>query len=164
MEMQEKIKGLERKIKELEMREKRRQQEEIIREDKGRKKMEDRVKDIQRKMELKKREERRKNILIRGLEVKEEKRREAVEEMLERIEMKAEIEQVKRLGGDKDKGRELVWVRLGNEAQKRKVMEKKSKLRGRKERILEDWTWKERKMRWRLEEIAREEMRKGRKI
>lgn len=53
-------------------------------------------------------------------------------------------------------------VRLGNEAQKRKVMEKKSKLKGRKERILEDWTWKERKMR--LEEIAREEMRKGRKV
>lgn len=69
------------------------------------------------------------------------------------------------MGGDKDKGREVVWVRLGNEVQKRKVMETKKKLRGKKERILEerileDWTWKERKMRWKLEEIAREEMKK----
>lgn len=43
-------------------------------------------------------------------------------------------------------------------------MERKYKLRGKKERILEDWTWKERKMRWRLEEIAREEMSVGRKV
>lgn len=29
-------------------------------------------------------------------------------------------------------------------------------MKGRKERIMEDWkTWKERKMRWRLEEAAR---------
>ncbi|EZA62843.1 hypothetical protein X777_01158 [Ooceraea biroi] len=29
---------------------------------------------------------------------------------------------------------------------------------------MEDWTWRERKMRWRLQEIAREEERKGRKV
>lgn len=44
-------------------------------------------------------------------------------------------------------------------------MEMKKKLRGRKERILEDWTWKERKMRLeKLEEIARKEMRKRKKV
>lgn len=37
-------------------------------------------------MELKEREERRKNILIRGLEMKEGKRKEAVEEVLEKME------------------------------------------------------------------------------
>lgn len=98
--------------------------------------MEDRVKDIERKMELRAREERKKNILIRVLEVKEGKRREAVEELLEGIVVKVEIEEVRRLGGDKDKGRELVWVRLGNEAHKRRIMERKFKLRGRKEKIL----------------------------
>lgn len=40
-------------------------------------------------------------------------------------------------------------------------MEKKSKLKGRKEKIMEDWTWKESKMRWKLEEIARVEEGKG---
>lgn len=39
-------------------------------------------------------------------------------------------------------------------------MERKAKLRGRNERVMEDWTWKER----RLEEIARIEEGKGRKI
>lgn len=104
---QENINDLERKVKKVEMGEKWGQQEEVVREGKGRKKMEDRVKDIGRKMELKKREERKRNILIRRIEVKEGKRREAVEEMLERIEVKVEIKEVKKLRGDKDKGREL---------------------------------------------------------
>lgn len=43
-------------------------------------------------------------------------------------------------------------------------MRKKSNLKGRRERIVEDWTWKERRMRWKLEEIARREMRKGRRV
>lgn len=84
--------------------------------------MEEKVKDIERKMELKEREERKKNILIRWLEMKERKRKKAVEKVLERMEVKVEIEEVKRMGGDKEKGRELVWVRLGDEAQKKKVM------------------------------------------
>lgn len=53
---------------------------------------------------------------------------------------------------------------MESKEQKRKVMESKKKLRGRKERILEDLTWKERKMRWRLEQIAREEERMGNKV
>lgn len=57
--------------------------------------------------------------------MKEGKRKEAVEEMLER-KVKVEIEEIKRLGGDKDKGRELVWVRLGNEAQKGKLWRRSS--------------------------------------
>lgn len=101
------------------------------------KRIKERVTDIERKMELKERADRKRNIIIRGLEVKEGKKREAVEETLERIEVRAEIEEVKKLGRDKDKEREVVWVRL-NEMQRRKVLEMKKKLRGRKERILED--------------------------
>lgn len=40
------------------------------------------------------------------------------------------------------------------------VMEKKKKLRGRKERIDADLTWKERKTRWKLRKIARMEEKK----
>lgn len=43
-------------------------------------------------------------------------------------------------------------VRVRNEEQKREIMERKRKLKGRKEKIMEDWTWQERKMRWKLEE------------
>lgn len=43
-------------------------------------------------------------------------------------------------------------------------MEKKRALRGRRERIIEDRTWKERKMRWHLESIAAREEREGRRV
>lgn len=37
---------------------------------------------------------------------------------------------------------------------------RKRRLRGRKERIVENLTWKEKKMRWKLEDIARMEERR----
>jgi len=43
-------------------------------------------------------------------------------------------------------------------------MEKKKNLRGRKERILEDLLWRERRVRWRLGEIAKMEEAKGRRV
>lgn len=57
----------------------------------------------------------------------------------------------------------MVVVRLGSREQKRQVMEKKRKLKGRKERIEDDLTWEERKMKWKVEEIA-EERRKGNRV
>lgn len=54
-------------------------------------------------------------------------------------------------------------MKLENEEQRREVMLRKRNLRGRKERVLEDWTWKERRMRWKLEEIARKEESNGQK-
>lgn len=108
LEMMETIKGLERRIKKLETSEKEGERDEgPIRKDNGRERIKERVTDIERKMELKERA-RKRNIIIRGLEVNEERRTKAVEETLERIEVRAKIEEVKRLGGDKDKGREVV--------------------------------------------------------
>lgn len=43
-------------------------------------------------------------------------------------------------------------------------MKKKALLRGRKERVMDDLTWKERKMKWNLEQIAREEEFLGKKL
>lgn len=103
---------MERRVEKLEIAEKKGEGSEGgIREDKGRERIKERVKDIERKMELKERDDRKRNIIIRGLEVKEGKRREAVEETFERIEVRVQIEEVKSLGGDKDKGREVVWVK-----------------------------------------------------
>lgn len=57
-------------------------------------------------------------------------------------------------------------VKLESEGQRREVCENKKTLRGRKERIVEDLTLLtgERRMRWRLEEIAREEERKENRV
>lgn len=43
-------------------------------------------------------------------------------------------------------------------------MEGKKKLKGRKKRITEDLTWKERKMRWRLEQVVREKEKSGNRV
>ncbi|KMQ88741.1 hypothetical protein RF55_11715 [Lasius niger] len=78
--------------------------------------------------------------------------------------MKVNIENVKRLGGVVGEGGEMIVVRMENEKQKRDIMGKKRNLKGGKKRIMEDWTWNERKMRWKLGEIARMEERKGRRV
>jgi len=73
------------------------------------------------------------------------------------------IKEVWRITAEKERGREAMGIKV-EEEKRGEIWEKKKKLRGRKKRILEDWTWKERRMRWRLEEIAREEERRGRKV
>lgn len=42
-------------------------------------------------------------------------------------------------------------MRLGSEEQRREILAKRGSLRGREKKIVEDWTGKERKMRWKLE-------------
>lgn len=70
--------------------------------------------------------------------IREGDRRKAVEEILGVVGAKVMVEEIKKIGEVKQKGREMLLVRLGNEEQKWEVMEKKKKLRGRRERILED--------------------------
>jgi len=111
---------------------------------------------------MREREERKRNILIKGLVAREGKRKKAIEEILKIIEVKGDIIEVKRIGGEGE--REMVVVRMSSEEQKKEVLRKKWRLKGRKEIIMEDWTWGERKMRWKLEEIAKKEEKEGRKI
>jgi len=115
-------------------------------------------------LEKREREERKKNLIVRGLEVKEEKRIEAVEELMNRIGVELKVREVWKITGEKEKGREMVGIKVEEGEKRREILEKKKKLRGRKKRIMEDWTWKDRKMRWKLEEIARIEEGKGRKV
>lgn len=58
------------------------------------------------------------------------------------IEAKVEVKEIKRVKENDKEGTEMIWVRLENEEQRRKVMENKvmEKLRGRKERIANDLT------------------------
>lgn len=70
------------------------------------------------------------------------------------------VKDISKIGGMRGKGKETWLMKLGNEEQKREIMVRKKMLKGRKERIM-DLTWKERKMKWKLVEIAREEERFG---
>lgn len=58
----------------------------------------------------------------------------------------------------------MLLVKLKGEEHKREIMRKKRELKGRRNKVIEDWTWKERNMRWKLEEIAREEERREMRV
>ncbi|EFN77663.1 hypothetical protein EAI_17355 [Harpegnathos saltator] len=58
----------------------------------------------------------------------------------------------------------MVLVKLGSVEQKRKMMEAKEKLRGRRERIEDDLTEEERKAKWRIEREAEVERREGKNV
>ncbi|XP_024890348.1 golgin subfamily A member 6-like protein 22 [Temnothorax curvispinosus] len=154
--MEERIRRLEEKIEE-------RKEEKKEEERNGRGEVGEKMRELERRLERKEKEERRRNIVIRGLEVKEGGRRENAEKLLEGIGAKVKVTEVKRIGGDAEKGREMVLLKLENEEQKWEVMEKKRSLVGRKERITEDLSWEERRTNWRLREIARGEEREGRR-
>jgi len=124
--------------------------------------LKNRAKIKERKLELKEREERRRNIIIKGVMVREGWRREAVEEVIGALGMRVEIESCWKLGRGTGEGQEMILMKLKDERQRKEILEKRRNLRGRRERIVEDWTWKERRMRWKLEEIAIKEEEKGR--
>lgn len=57
-------------------------------------------------------------MIIRGLEVKQGKRIEAVEGILKDIRARVNVEDVKRIGGEKKVEREMVLVKLSNKEQR----------------------------------------------
>lgn len=98
----------------------------------------DKVGELEKRLDIREKEERTRNVVIREVEVREGDRRKAVEEILGVVGAKVMVEEIKKIGEVKQKGRKMLLdVRLGNEEQKWEVMEKK-KLRGRRERISED--------------------------
>lgn len=122
------------------------------------------MKDIGRKMEMKEREERKNNIVIRNMEEEKGELKERVEKLIEGIGAKVEIEWIRKIRGREGGRGEMVVARLGNREQKGQVMRRKSELKGRKVRIEDDLTWEERKMRWKITEIAEKERRRGNRV
>lgn len=149
--MEEGMKALEERVKQLEVR------------GVSEKVMEEKVRAVERRLEVKEREERRRNVVMKEVTVKGGKRREAVKEIFDSIDAKMKIKQVRRLKGNMERGREMLWVRLESEGQRKEVMEKKRNLRGKKG-IIEDLIWEEKRMKWELEEIASEKKKRGNKI
>ncbi|EFN81027.1 hypothetical protein EAI_05498 [Harpegnathos saltator] len=115
-------------------------------------------------MDKKEREERRKNVVVREVEMGEKGVEEGVKEIWKRMELEVDMKEVRRLGEGQREGEGTVLVKLGSMEEKRKVMEAKKKLRGRKERIEDDLTREERRTKWRIEGEAEAERRKGKKV
>lgn len=79
--------------------------------------------------------------------MEEGKRKEAVEEAMKAIGVEIEAKEVWRIADEREKEREMVGIRIEKGRKRKEIWKKKKKLIGRKERIVENWTWKERKMR-----------------
>lgn len=120
--------------------------------------------ELNRKMDQMEREKRRNNIVIKGVIATQECGKEVVEKLLEEIGVKAEVKNVRGVGGREEENFKIWVAELGNEEQKRQVLKRKSQLRGRRERIEEDRTWKERRIRFLLEEKVWEERGKGNRV
>lgn len=105
----------------------------------GRLDIERRVRRMERQLEKKERKERKRNIIIKGMETKGGEERKAIEGILKEIGTRVKIEEINRIG--KSDGVEGMWlVKLENLEQKKEVMMKKSMLRGRREKIMDDLT------------------------
>ncbi|CAL1672140.1 unnamed protein product [Lasius platythorax] len=112
-EMRNYIKGLEGKLEKLERDSKGALEEFKVKGGDG--EMENRLVVIEKRMEKREREERKKNVLIKGVEVKEGKRREAIEEVFNCMGIKAEFEEIKKVGGETEGGREMFVVKFRSE-------------------------------------------------
>jgi chromosome segregation ATPase len=132
---------------------------------KGQEGKEERMRKMEARMEIKEREERRGNIVIKGLGNNKSSIKEEVETLVKEVmNLKVELKEVREIGKRLGKGRRMAIVKLGSMEEKRQVMQKKGMLKGREERIEDDWTWKERKMQHKLRCIAEEERREGRRV
>jgi len=61
---------------------------------------------------------------------------------------------------DSERKRNDIDMKRKEERQKKEILDKKRNLRGTKERIVEDWTWEKRRMKWKLKELTRRRKRK----
>lgn len=87
-----------------------------------------------------------------------------IEELCRKLEVKVHVEVIRKvkMGGE---GRdELLILKLRSEEEKKEMLWKKRLLERSKVWVEEDLTWKERRMKWDLKDIGREEELKGGKV
>ena len=124
-----------------------------------------RVRRIEVVQDKKERERKRCNVVVRGMAGEGSDVKAEVGRVWERMGLGTEgIKEVVRLGRAGAEGGGMVLVRLEGREEKRKVMEAKSKLRGRKERVEDDLTEEERRARWKIEREAQRERERGRRM
>jgi len=122
------------------------------------------VRELERKWERKEKGDRRKNVVIKGVKEGEASLKEKVEEVIKMLGIEVKIEEIRRIeAGKKEKG-SMIVVRVENEEAKRNIVRNKWKLKGGDIWIEEDLTWEERRIKWRIREIARRERIQGKRI
>jgi len=126
-------------------------------------KMEVRMRKMEMRMEMKEREERKRNILIRGVEGNGKDIEKKVGEILKDLGVEKGVQETKFRRGRREGEKGMAIVRL-RKVESKIEMRKRRDLTDKKVRIDDDLTLKERRIRWRLEDIARRERGKGKRV
>jgi len=122
----------------------------------------DRVRKIERKYEIRERGERKRNILMRGLKEKVGGMKREVEKVIERIGVEIKVKEIRRIEAGRKKRGSRIIIRVENEDEKMRIMQNKWKLKGAE--IEDDLTWEERRIKWKITQIARKEESEGRRV
>lgn len=172
-EMREKVERLEIEIERLKLggiregedKERRGRKEGVIKRGEGEvREWGERMENLERRFERKERGEWKRNILIRGLkEGGEERRREEIKGIMKKIGVEVRLEGIRKVEAGKAGKGGMTVVKVDCEEEKKKVMENKWKLKGEELWIDNDLTWEERRVRWRIRQIAREIEMEGKK-
>lgn len=80
--------------------------------------------------------------------------------MIDKIGVEVRIERIWEIKGGSEERGKMAVVRLGSEGEKRRTMEKKKDQKEDKGWIVDDLMWKERKEKWHIAEIAKEQERR----
>jgi len=130
-------------------------------EDRG---LEERVRKMEERWEWRERKERRRRVVIKGYKLGGKEVRSKVEDILKKIGAEVGVEEVREVKTGREEQGGFAVVSFRTEGEKREVMRKKGGLRGEGVWIEDDLTWKERQVRWRIREVAKEEESKGAKV
>lgn len=143
MKMRNKMEAIEKRLEYLEGKKRRRREGEMRapnvegrREEKsGVGEVARKLRDLEVRLDKKEREARKKNVIVKGLIIREKGVKEVAEDLWKELEVREGIKEVKRVGGLDREGRGMALVKMESLEGKKKVMEAKKKLRGRRERI-----------------------------
>lgn len=115
-------------------------------------------------MEMRERKNRRNNIIMKGIKGEEREKGNKKKQMMREIGMEEKMEDIKEIAKRGSERANRVIVQMRSLKDKKKVMKKKRELTEKGIKMEDDLIWKERKMKWRIEEIAREEREKGNRV
>ncbi|EFN83458.1 vicilin-like seed storage protein At2g18540 [Harpegnathos saltator] len=125
---------------------------------------EERMKEVERRIEMREREERRRNIITRGTKRGEREIWERLRKIIRELGIEMEVKEIRKMGRGKETETERRIIRVERIKGKREIMRRRKEIMEKGIKVEDDLTWKERKMRWNLKEIAREERGKGKNV
>ncbi|XP_029678864.1 translation machinery-associated protein 22-like [Formica exsecta] len=159
-DLKEKVEGLEQEIIKLKSREEGKGK---IGEEKGGE-MERKLKEMEKWREMKEREERKRNVVVRGVREGIKEVEIKVRELIQELGIEAEMEDLKCVENRTEEKKGTAIVKIKKVKGKKEIMKSRREVKDKEIRIDDDLTWKERKMRWNLEEVARRERKKGKRV